>query len=143
MFQPILEHVYRFAASRKEILAVGICGSWARNEARPDSDIDLSIIVQDKEALRSIDWLEVIDFKKINEELDHFRDVNYGRVWSRHVFLKSGLEIEFSFADLSWADTEELDEGTIKVVKDGYLIIYDPALILENLVRKVKSISNP
>lgn len=134
----LLDLIKVFAESNERIIAVGLCGSYARGNARADSDIDLSILVNDKLKFKSSTWIETFDFDKINERLDFFEDKEYGRVWSRHVFLKSKVEIEFSFANISWADTENLDEGTRKVVSDGFKIIYDPQLILTKLVEKVK-----
>ena len=137
----ILDLIQVFAESNERIIAVGLCGSYARGNAKADSDIDLSILVNDKLKFKSTSWIETFDFDKINERLDFFEDKEYGRVWSRHVFLKSKIEIEFSFANISWADTENLDEGTRKVVSDGFKIIYDPQFILNKLVEKVKMIS--
>ena len=137
----ILDLIQVFAESNERIIAVGLCGSYARGNAKADSDIDLSILVNDKLKFKSTTWIETFDFDKINERLDFFEDKEYGRVWSRHVFLKSKIEIEFSFANISWADTENLDEGTRKVVSDGFKIIYDPQFILNKLVEKVKMIS--
>ncbi len=134
----ILTLIAEYAKSNNQILAIGLCGSWARGTARPDSDIDLSIITENKLIFKKTDWIEELDFEKINETIKYFEDRVYGRVWSRHVFLNSKTEIEFSFADKSWADTDNLDEGTRKVVSDGYKIIYDPQLILEKLVKKVR-----
>ena len=126
-----------FSEGKKEILATGLCGSWARGTAHPDSDLDISFIVTDPAHFRNQDWLEDLEFSKINEEIDQFEDKTYGVVWSRHVFLRSGSEIELSFAGLSWADTKNLDKGTRKVVTDGFKILYDPNGILKKLLIKV------
>lgn len=133
----ILRFIKKFGEDHEEILAIGLCGSWARGTAGPDSDIDLSIIVMDRFRFKQTDWIEALDFAAINDELDYFSDKTYGRVWSRHVFLKSKTEIEFSFANRSWADHKDPDEGTIKVVSDGYQIIYDPEEILKKLLDAV------
>ena len=133
----ILSLIVEFASSKNDVLAIGLCGSWARGTAGPYSDIDLSIIVCDKLRFKSTDWLAELDFKEINDGIDTYKDVVYGQVWSRHVFLNSKIEIEFSFADRSWADTENMDEGTRKVVSDGFRIIYDPYLILNDLTGKI------
>ena len=95
----ILKLIAEFAGSNDEILAIGLCGSWARGSAGSNSDFDLSIIVEDKLRFKNTDWVETIDFKKINDELDYYLDKIYGRVWSRHIFLKSKTEIE-------WVDLE-------------------------------------
>jgi hypothetical protein len=47
-----------------------------------------------------------------------WRDVAYGAVWSRHVALSDGSEVEFSFAAPSWANTSPVDPGTRRVIND-------------------------
>lgn len=135
----ILNLSRQFAENDENILALGLCGSWARGNPNPDSDIDLSIISKNKEHFRKSNWLKFFGLEKIGEQLNYFEDKNYGLVWSRHVYLQSKIKIEFSFADLSWADTDKLDKGTAKVISDGYEIIYDPNKILEKLVACVNS----
>ncbi len=134
----ILDIAVEFAQSNPEVMTMALCGSYARGEAKPDSDIDFSIIVKDKMKFKATEWVEKLNLKNLNERLEFFEDKEYGSVWSRHVFLESKIEIEFSFADISWADTENLDEGTKKVVTDGYKIIYDPQHILKKLVDKIR-----
>lgn len=77
--------------------------------AHPESDINISFIVTDPEHFRNGNWFDDLEFSKINEEIDQFEDKTYGVVWSRHVFLRSGSEIELSFARLNWVDTKNLD----------------------------------
>lgn len=137
--EQILSLIGDFAAADPMILAVGLCGSWARGTAREDSDIDLSIIVTDKMHYKATEWLSRIPFEKINDKIVSFQDKEYGNVWSRHVLLKSNAKIEFSFADTSWADIEPLDAGTRQVVSDGYRILFDPHQILSRLLREVNT----
>jgi predicted nucleotidyltransferase len=136
-FHRIIDLVVDYAKSRNDILGIGLCGSWARGEASPDSDIDLSIIVEDKTIFKSQEWVENFHFHKIQDSLKSYRDEIYGVTWSRHVILESEVEIEFGFADKSWANINNLDEGTRKVVSDGYRILYDPSKLLEKLEDKV------
>ncbi len=135
----ILDLSKQLAESDENILALGLCGSWARGTPNPDSDIDISIITKDKETFRKSNWIEQIDFEHIGEQMHSYEDKDYGLVWSRHVHLQSKIEIEFSFADSSWANTDMLDKGTAKVVSDGYKIVHDPHRILEKLVEFVNS----
>jgi len=137
----ILDLIRKFALVNPHVFALGLCGSWARGTPKPDSDIDLSILVKDKHIFKKTDWLEQVKFENINDKISSFEDRTYGNVWSRHVFLESQTEIEFAFADKSWAATDPLNEGTHKVISDGYKIIYDPHLILEKLVEKVRGCS--
>ena len=133
----ILKLIVEFAESNDMVLAAGLCGSWAKGDARADSDIDLIIIVENKLRFKRKDWIEKLDFGKINEKVESFGDEVYGQVWSRRVSLIGKIEIEFSFAEKTWADTKNLDEGTYKVVSEGFNIIFDPQLILKRLVEKV------
>ena len=135
----ILAVVRQFAISHSQIVAVALCGSQARGTARPDSDIDLSILVEDQQLFKNTDWIAQIDFKKIDEKIASFRDAAYGTVWSRHVFLESGTEIEFSFANRSWADIDPIDGGTKKVVSDGYKVLHDPHQILIELLAQLNT----
>lgn len=135
----ILNVIFGFAKSNNQILAVALCGSWARGTSKPDSDIDLFILVKDKLKFKETNWIENFEFEKINDKLDYFKDEVYGQVWSRHVFLESNIEIEFSFANKSWANIKNLDNGTRKVVSDGFRVIYDPEQIFQKLIDKVIS----
>lgn len=135
----ILDLAIHFAKTNKGVLALGLCGSWARGTAGEHSDIDLSIIVTDKKHFRETDWLSRIPFETINDKIDSFEDKVYGNVWSRHVLMKSNAKIEFSFADTSWANIEPLDVGTQQVVSDGYKILFDPHQILSRLLREVNT----
>ncbi|NNL83187.1 MAG: hypothetical protein HKP28_07350, partial [Winogradskyella sp.] len=63
----ILNLIKVFAESDPRIIAVGLCGSYARGNARADSDIDLSILVNDKLEFKNTDWIDNFDFCKINE----------------------------------------------------------------------------
>ena len=135
----ILSLIIDFAKSNNQVLAIALCGSRARGTARPDSDIDLSILVKDKLRFKETDWIENFEFENINDKLDYFKDEVYGQVWSRHVILESKIEIEFSFANKSWANIENLDDGTKKVVSGGFRIMYDPEQIFHKLVDKVFS----
>ena len=134
----ILNLTVEFAQGNADVIAVGLCGSWARGNAKSDSDIDLLILVRNKSKFKKTNWIKDLAFEKINEKVEHFKDKIYGLVWSRHIFLNSKAQIEFSFAESSWANTENLDKGTHKVVSDGFKIIYDPELILNKLVEKVR-----
>ena len=58
----------------------------------------------------------------------------WGPLTERRFFLVSGLEVEAGFASPSWAHTGPPDPGTRGVVKDGFLVVYDPDDLLLRLV---------
>src|ERR1700737_3160444 len=70
-------------------------------------------------------------------------DEDYGAVWSRRVWLSSGVEVEISFAPVAWASIAPLDAGTRWVISDGCRILHDPAGSLERLYEAVQSPLNP
>ncbi|MEM1001296.1 MAG: nucleotidyltransferase domain-containing protein [Bacteroidota bacterium] len=135
--ESILKLCTEFAKKNDNIIAMALCGSWARGNANLDSDIDLSIVVKDQLGFKQTYWLEELNLVGINAKLHHYKDEVYGVVWSRHVFLESGIEIEFSFANKSWTNTKPIDKGTLRVVSDGYKILYDPLLLLQDLTNEV------
>ena len=132
---PLLEVVTTWAASRSDIVGVALVGSWARDTANLDSDIDLILLTSNPDAFRiSSAWLTVIDWPKLSLSVRSYRDVEYGAVWSRHVELSDGVLVEFSFGFPSWAATCPCDAGTQSVVSRGCRVLFDPAGLLQNVV---------
>lgn len=135
----ILEEVTQWAFRRADIVAVALVGSWARGEARLDSDIDLMLLVHDPEIFRqNKKWIDEIHWTDINTEVDTWSDKEYGVIWSRHVYLDDKTEIEFGFGFCSWASVNPIDSGTLRVVNDGCKILYDSENLLSILIDKAK-----
>ncbi|MGB9369572.1 MAG: aminoglycoside 6-adenylyltransferase [Xanthobacteraceae bacterium] len=130
-----IKAVVAWAAAHNAVRAVALVGSRARGAARPDSDIDLVLLVVDAEAFRADHlWLDVIAWKQTGVRPLTWRDVQYGDLWSRHVRIDDGLEVEFSFAPLSWANCAPLNTGTKRVISDGCRALYDPDALLAALM---------
>lgn len=139
----ILTKIVEWAANRRDISAVALVGSWARGTARPDSDIDLGFLAPNPSGFRDSEtWVDEINWEGIGCKVDNWEDEDYGLVWSRHVHLEDGAEIEFSFGMLSWASIEPIDEGTFRVVSDGCRILHDPENLITKLIAAVKSRQN-
>ena len=49
-----------------------------------------------------------------------------------------GLEVEIGIADTSWAAVDPVDEGTARVVADGFVVLHDPKGVLAALVTAVR-----
>ena len=120
-----LDAVSRWAESREGVVGLALIGSHARNAARPDSDVDLTVLCEDLEALvNDQDWAALFgEIREIGTE-------RYGPTRSVRVFYEGGLEVEFGIAEVSWA-TVPLDSGTRRVIADGIRILYDPIGLLE------------
>jgi hypothetical protein len=136
--ESILEEVVRWAARRNDISAVALVGSWARGKARDDSDIDLVLLASDPLWFRQNDhWLNDVDWRCIGSTVATWRDVDYGVLWSRHLRLADGTEIEIGFGPLDWASIDPIDPGTYRVIGDGCRILYDPQGLLHDLIAHV------
>lgn len=134
----LLELITVWFQERPGVAAIALVGSHARSAARPDSDIDLVILVDDPQVYRhDQDWLNALVASELNDAIVRSQDEDYGPLWSRRVFLASRHEIEFGFATRSWAATEPLDSGTQQVVRDGCQALYDPHAIIKHLIAAV------
>ncbi len=130
--QQFIAEFTRWAEVQDEILGVLLVGSYARNSAKPDSDIDLVIITNKPEIYLNDDrWIK--NFGVVKE----IRDEDYKLVQARRVFYENGLEVEYGITTKEWAKTDPIDEGTERVIKDGAKILADKSAILNKLVNKV------
>lgn len=120
-----LDAVSRWADSREGVVGLALIGSHARNAARPDSDVDLTVLCENLEALvNDQGWAALFgEIREIGME-------RYGPTRSVRVFYENGLEVEFGIAEVSWAKVP-LDSGTRRVISDGIRILYDPIGLLE------------
>ena len=58
--EEIIQKVKAFAESEKDIIGLALVGSYARGEAREDSDIDFVIITSNPDTyLDSDEWIEL------------------------------------------------------------------------------------
>lgn len=136
--QALTDAVAGWVRSRADLQSLGLAGSWARNAARPDSDIDLIILADKPDAYRSDrSWLARLlppAFRVLSE-----RDATYGIVWSCHALLEPDAELELTFCPPAWAATDPLDAGTRRVVGDGFRVVVDKDGRLQRLVDAVKA----
>ena len=128
----------RWVEERADLKSLALVGSWARNQARPDSDIDLLVLADDPSAYRSERaWLSRVlppPFRVISEHV-----ADYGVVWSCHALLEPEAELELGFGPLTWAATDPIDAGTLGVVKGGFRIVVDKDGRLKRLLEAVDS----
>ncbi|MER3552772.1 MAG: nucleotidyltransferase domain-containing protein [Meiothermus sp.] len=135
-----LERIPVWAKARPDVRAIALVGSWARGTARPDSDMDLMLLVDEPELFRrEMAWLEEISISKPKR----WQDEDYGAAWSRRVFLEDNSQLEFTFSTPEWASISPLDPGTFRVMRNGSRILYDPESIFEQLTNHVRQINPP
>lgn len=126
--EEFLEAIAAWAA-RTEVRAVGLAGSWARGVARPDSDVDLVLLVD-----RVADWFGAVSWPDFCGPAERHVDEDWGLVRSRRVHYPDGLEVEYGVTTPEWAALP-LDAGTERVIRDGLRVLYDPEDLLTPAVR--------
>ncbi len=133
-YEDFIEKFTGWCQSNSLIEAAGIVGSYARGEQTETSDIDVLILSEKyQNFLTETDWLNIFGtYNKIQFE-------DWGAVTSIRSFFNNGLEIEFSFSDMKWADIP-VDPGTSSVASRGLKILYDPMEKLKQLKIEVERV---
>lgn len=130
--QNLLTDIMHWAKTQEDIKAVALVGSYARNLATAESDVDLVILAKNhKQYLEEVSWLNRFG------ELSNYRRQRYGKVTSLHVNYKNSYEVEFGFTTSKWAIIPP-DKGTRKVIEDGIKVLYDPGYLLTKLIAFVQ-----
>ena len=118
-----------WARGRPEVVAFGLVGSWARSEAKMDSDLDVVLLAEDRESIvRDDAWVHALGGTGL------VRTRGWGPVTERRFVLPSGFEVELGVAPPTWAATDPVEGGTRRVVTDGMSIVYDPEGLLARLM---------
>lgn len=98
-----------------------------------DSDVDLILLthnpapyIEDEKWIAELGGLCIVKTEQ------------WGPMTERRFILSSGLEVEAGIAPLTWAATSPVDDGTRRVVTDGFRILYDPDGLLARLIEACK-----
>jgi predicted nucleotidyltransferase len=131
--QTFLDKVKQWAETNPDIIGVALVGSYARNEARVDSDLDLILLAsQPQNFINEPEWIKIFGLVKSYEVED------WGLVTSLRVYYEDGLEIEFGLTSSEWVDLP-IDEGTGKVISDGMQILLDKEGLLGRASKEVQA----
>ncbi len=132
MVQNLLKEIKNWSHKNNDLDSLLLVGSYARDKARQDSDIDLVLIFNDpKKYVNNLDWI-----KKFGE-IEKYEIEYWGRVTSIRAWYKDGIEVEFGITSAEWTETP-VDSGTFRVVSDGSKILVDKSKKLEQLLLEVK-----
>lgn len=130
----LIAKLARWSERDDRVIAVGVCGSHARGEARPDSDIDFCILTANPVSLlKDCSW--IYDLGPDARVAGPVED--YNLVQSIRVFYGE-TEAEFGVTDLAWTQLP-IDRETAGVINDGLRILYDPEGRLQKAVAYVAS----
>ncbi|RKN45284.1 nucleotidyltransferase domain-containing protein [Micromonospora endolithica] len=116
----VVDQVVGWAASREDVGAVVVVGSWARQAARMDSDVDIVVLTDNPRHAEASVWTDLLHG-------DVVRLAQWGPLREIRVRRPSGFEVEMGVAPLGWADIDPVDPGTHRVITDGHMILHDPA----------------
>lgn len=115
----LCQRVTGWARGQHDVLALAVAGSHARGTARPDSDLDLVLILRDPGVrLADIAWLSEIaphtppaheDWGLVQALRTHMMDV----------------EVELGLTSAKWM-MPPIDPKTTAVISDGIRILWDP-----------------
>ena len=125
-----LSSVKNWAKINPDISALILVGSYARGEARPDSDIDLVIITSKPKIFTESHFMAEFG------EVLRFEVQDWGSVTSLRTWYADSLEVEFSITSPLWIQMP-LDSGTHRVLSDGYQVLVDKKDLFTNLSLKI------
>lgn len=121
-----IEDFMRWSSKRRDIRAVALVGSYARETATETSDVDLVIIANDPQKyLANTEWIRVFGIA-IAQEVEE-----YGKLTSLRVWYESGLEIEYGFTTKEWVKSP-LDKGTKRVINDGMRVLFEKEVLISS-----------
>jgi uncharacterized protein len=122
-----------WSATRADLVAAVVVGSWARGDARDDSDVDLILLTNDPGLYtESEQWIDELAPGAVL-----INTADWGAIVERRLALSSALEVEVGIGRPSWADTAPIDPGTRRVVREGFRPIFDPIDLLAALAAQV------
>ena len=122
--QDFLNAFVNWASAQEDVEGIVLVGSYARGEARDDSDIDLVLLTKKVECyLEYVIWLERFGV------VENYQIEDYGKLISIRVWYQNGVEVEYGITTPDWAATP-LDAGTRKVIQDGMIVLFERGNLL-------------
>lgn len=115
----LIRAVTLWSEDQVDIVSVALVGSHVRGNAHSDSDVDFVILcTRPALYLQDLTWISrfgVVQSVSVED---------WGKLQSVRVFYADGPEAEYGITSLEWV-AFPLDDGTIKVVQDGVLVLLD------------------
>ena len=114
-----LDRFLSWASRQPDIQGIALVGSYARGEARDDSDIDLVILTElPQKYLAEVQWPKRFGIIEKRQSED------YGKLSSLRIWYQNGPEVEYGITRPDWAAIP-LDEGTRAVISSGMIVLFE------------------
>ena len=119
-----LDSFIAWASAHEDMYAIALVGSYTRDAAREDSDIDLVLLTdRPQQYLEDFEWIEQFGAVEKSQIED------YGKLISIRVWYQNGNEVEYGITTPDWAATP-LDAGTQRVLRDGMMALFERGNLL-------------
>ena len=119
-----------WASAQGDVQAIALVGSYARAEARDDSDIDLVLLTDEPQKyLEDLKWTEVFG------AVEKCQTEDYGKLISIRVWYQNGVEVEYGITTPDWAAVP-LDAGTQEVMLGGMTVLFERGNLLSRNVKR-------
>jgi hypothetical protein len=113
VIEDFLKRVVRWAAARPDVRAAALVGSVARGDARPDSDVDVVLLVDDPARyVERDDWIAELGGVRL------LRTQQWGDITERRFALEDGTEVDCGIGAPGW---NGLPEMRMLYDPDGFL----------------------
>ena len=114
-----LDKFVLWASRQADIQGVALVGSYARGEAKDDSDIDLVILTDlPQKYLAEVQWPKRFGTVEKRESED------YGKLISLRIWYQDGPEVEYGITAPDSAAIP-LDDGTREVISGGMMVLFE------------------
>jgi predicted nucleotidyltransferase len=132
--EAFLAAVKLWGETQSDIWAILLVGSYARGQAREDSDVDLVVLTN-----RPGQYLDNHSFAESFGIIKQIETEYWGRVTSFRIWYQDSFEVELGITTPDWITEDPLDSGTLKTISDGAKVIIDRIGNLEKLISAVKN----
>jgi predicted nucleotidyltransferase len=106
------------------VQAIALVGSYARREAKDDSDIDLVVLTDQPQ-----EYLDDIKWTKRFGSVDKHQTEDYRKLTSVRVWYQNGPEVEYGITAPDWG-ANPLDAGTREVISGGMIVLFERGILL-------------
>ncbi|MFD1466255.1 aminoglycoside 6-adenylyltransferase [Lapidilactobacillus mulanensis] len=119
LLDQLADELIDWAKNEPAIESLVVVGSYAHDDQRPGSDLDLVVVTSDRASL-----LQNTDYTQRFGKVKQVQTEYYGACISIRASYEDNSELEIGLVTPDWLN-EPLDSGTRKVLQPGYLILYD------------------